>query len=233
MQELSKTIYTLMTRGHLLPWWIDHKPLVEYGIARFLKKESEPEVAIEEPLAVISIIQYFRLNGYTLEVSIRDRVQDEKGMALEEAVLLVLTRLLQGNRALRSIFEFRGRSPGWARCKAQIVARDTSGNFQPFSIDNPGCISSALACNAQTMEDVTRWLREGKEAWCIPGILMGPDLMARVRFNDERFNDEKILLLVIQGKCHTTGSEHLKASVTAQAILSLKPSRYFQSVVRD
>ena len=65
MQELSKTIYTLMTRGHLLPWWIDHKPLVEYGIARFLKKESEHEVAIEEPLAVISIIQYFRSNGYT------------------------------------------------------------------------------------------------------------------------------------------------------------------------
>ena len=217
-----------MTRGCLLPWWIDHKPLVGYGIGRFLKKGSEHEVAVEEPLAIISIIQYFRSKGHTLEGSIRDRLQDKQGMALEEAVLLALTRLLQGKRMLKSIFEFCRPSPPWARCEAQIVARGTSGKFQPFSIDDPSSISSALACNAQTMEDVAHWLREGKEAWCIPGNLMGPDLMARVKLDNGKF-----LLLVIQGKCHTTGSEHLRATVAADAIRSLDPSRYFWSVVRD
>ena len=217
-----------MTRGHLLPWWIDQKPLVEYGIARFLKEESAHEVAVEEPLAVISIIQYFRSNGCTLEGNIRNRLQHNPGMALEEAVLLALTRLLQNERVLMGIFEFYGQRPLWALRTAQIVARDTSGSFRPFSIDDPGSISSALACNAETLEDVTRWLREGKEAWCIPGNLMGPDLMARVRLSNK-----EVLLLVIQGKCLTDGLESLGADIAAKAIQSLVPSRFFQSLVRN
>ena len=63
--ELANTIHNFVTCGDFLPWWIDQKHLVEYGIARFLAKGSEQQVAVEEPLAVYGILQYFQTNGYS------------------------------------------------------------------------------------------------------------------------------------------------------------------------
>ena len=56
---------------------------------------------------------------------------------------------------------------------------------------------------------------------------MGPDLMARLRLSDGR-----LLLLVIQAKCRSTGNiDTVNADVTASAIWSLIPGAFFCSLV--
>jgi len=79
-------------------WWTDQEPLVEYGIARFVREGERWKITIEEPLALISIMRYFESNSHTLESHVRSRLQGAQGIALEEAVLLAMTRLLQNQR---------------------------------------------------------------------------------------------------------------------------------------
>ena len=63
---------------------------------------------------------------------------------------------------------------------------------------------------------VTCWLKDGQAGWCIPGNMMGPDLMARLLINGKR------VLMVIQAKCRTTGNKDktMSANATAEAIIS-------------
>ena len=207
-------------------WWKQREALVEFGIARFV---TDQKITVEEPLALISIMRHFESKFYSLEASVRYGygLQDNKGTAFEDTVLLVLTRLLQNERELRHIFQFHGVSPSWARCKAQIVARKSSGDYEAFAIDRPFIPTATFAFSAQSAQDVEHWLRSGEAGWCIPGNLMGPDLMARLRLSDGR-----ILLLVIKAKCHSSGNiDTVCADVTAHAIRSLIPANFFRSVV--
>jgi hypothetical protein len=58
---------------------------------------------------------------------------------------------------------------------------------------------------------------------------MGPDLMTRVQLSNGR-----ILTLFIQAKCRSEGNiDTVNTSVSAAAIQSLIPSRFFHSLVRN
>ena len=131
------------------------------------------KITVEEPLALISIMRYFESNFHRLEASVRDRLQDNKWTEFEEAVLLVLTRLLQNERRLGNIFQFHGESPPWAHCTAQIVARKSSGDYEAFAIDRPFIPTATFAFSASTPQDVEHWLQSGEAGWCIPGSSWG------------------------------------------------------------
>jgi len=229
LEDLAYSIYSFIMRGDPPMWWSEQESLVEYGVARFVHEGEKSRVAVEEPLALISIMRYFERNSRTLEGHVRRCLQDAQGMALEEAVLLALTRLLQNQRSLSSIFNFYGESPSWASQSAQIVARNSSSNFEAFAIDGPRAIASRFAFTAKDPEDVQCWLESGQAAWCIPGFKMGPDVMARLRLDDGA-----LLLLVIQAKCRTTGNTNsMYPGVSADAIRSLIPHRFYHSLVRN
>jgi hypothetical protein len=210
-------------------WSSAHEPLVEYGVGRFTSARLK-RVSVEEPLALIGILRYLEDNFHTLEGNVTTHLRsNNQGMALEEAVLLTLTKLLQNQGALKEIFAFHGESPPWADQPGQIVARSSSGDFEAFSIVTPSTSSSIIAFSAKTPADVTRWLKSSDKGWCIPCNAMGPDLITRVRLNDG-----KILVLVIQAKCYTTGNvDTIEAGVAAKAVGACDPSRYFHSIVRS
>jgi len=87
LEELAYTMYKFIMRGGPSTWWTQQKPLVEYGLARFVwQKPTEPKISIEEPLALISIMRYFESNSRTFETHIRRLLQDAQGIALEEAL---------------------------------------------------------------------------------------------------------------------------------------------------
>jgi hypothetical protein len=88
LDELASTIFSFIARGDPPTWWSGQEPLVEYGVARFVRvgKES-PKMTIEEPLALISVMRYFENHSHTYESHLRRLVQTDKGMALEEATL--------------------------------------------------------------------------------------------------------------------------------------------------
>ena len=237
VDDLAQTISSFITRGDLPTWWsnrenawsssVSHEQesLVEYGVARFVPEGGKTKITIEEPLVLISIMRYFESNYCTLES--QRRLQDAQGVESEGAVLLAMTRLLQDQRQLRSIVEFYGESPSWAGCTAQIVARTSSGNFEAFAIDNLTIMRSTFAFSAKSPKDVKCWLESGEAGWCIPGNLMGPDLMTRIRLSNGR-----LLVLVIQAKCHAAGNVDTgSARVLVAAIRSLIPSRFFHSLV--
>ena len=228
LEELAYTIYSFTTRGITPMWWDEQQPLVEYGLARFVHAGNEKaKVTIEEPLALISVMRYFESNSRSIGSHIRRRLQDDQGIALEEAVLWAMTNLLQGQRDLAEIFEFYHQSPSWADCTAQIVARSSSGDYEAFAFDKPVNPCSIFAFHAEGAGDVKRWLESGESCWCIPGTLMGPDLMTRLRLSDGR-----LLLLVIQAKCRSAGNiDTVSADVSASAIRSLIPGEFFHSSV--
>ena len=204
-----------------------YQSLVEFGLARF---QTADEIQITEPLTLISIIRYLESKGKTLGHNIRTHFQVEstKGLAFEEAVLWAMTQLLQNGRSLVDILEFEGTIPGWAHCTAQIVAR-SSDQFVDFNFITNHSISptASVTCSAKGVDEVKSWLKTGGAGWCVPGNLMGPDLMARVRLSNG-----KIILLVIQAKCHLSGNdETLPANVAADAIRTLIPRKWYHSIV--
>lgn len=206
-------------------WFLERESLVEYGLARFIGNE----VTVEEPLALVSIVRYFESRHLTLSGNIRRRLQDDKGTAFEELVLLAVTKLLRDGQRLKDVFQFHHQTPSWARCTARIVTRTSSGDFEGFDIvdDKPLLPSHGVAFYAKGPDDVKRWLESGQAGWCVPGTLMGPDLMAWLRLSNG-----KALLLVIQAKCYFTGNKDtVSAEVTAKAIQSLIPRNFFASLV--
>jgi len=231
LDELAHSIYSFIMRGEPPMWWSEQESLVEYGVARFSRKGegAGSKVTIEEPLALISIMRHFESKSRTLGGHFRTSLQLNQGIAFEEAVLFAMTKLLQNQRPLSSIFNFYGEPPSWAVQTAQIVARKSSGDFEAFTIDEFRNTRSTFAYSAKGPEEVQCWLESSENGWCIPDTQMGADLMARLRLSNGAF-----LLLVIQAKCRTTSTnEYMKSDVLAGAIRSLIPSRFFHSLVRN
>jgi hypothetical protein len=238
LDDLTSAIHSFVTRGDLPKWQSDREPLVEYGIARFTEeplissqRRESARVAVEEPLALVSIMRYFESGGRTHYSNMAIRSKDNRGIVFEEAVLLAMTRLLQGKRMLGDILEFHGPLPSWAGYPGQIVARSSSGSFEAFAIDGPINPGSTFPFSAKTPEDVASWLERGEAGWCIPSRQMGPDMMTRVRLWDGR-----ILLLVVQAKCHSKSkpsAHNVMAAVTAEAIRSVTPNNFFRPLVRN
>jgi hypothetical protein len=227
LQELSNSIYSYLTRGEYPMWQLKWETLVEYGLARFIQMD---KAIVDEPLALISIVRYFERKDLTLSSNIRWVMQENKGKAFEDLLLLAITKLLRDERPLMECFQFHPPIPDWAFCTAQIVARGSSGGFEPFdTLDGKLSVAShGIAFSAKTPAQVKGWLEHSQAGWCIPGHLMGPDLMVRLRLSNG-----KVLLLVIQAKCFFTGNQHtVSAETTAKAIRSLIPSQFFASLVR-
>ena len=228
LTTLVDLIHTFITRGEPRLRWPELQPLVRFGIARFVGDGPSAKVTVEEPLALVSIMRHFESNFYTLEDSVRTHLQTNQGTAFEEVLLLALTRLLQRQQPLSNLFQFPDEElPPWAQHKAQIVARNSSGEFHAFAIENPIQPATIFAFPAETPEEVTLWLQSGEAGWCLPGDFMGPDLMARLLLDNG-----KHLLLVIQAKCQSSGNnDTLRADVAADAIRSLTPANFFRSLV--
>jgi hypothetical protein len=228
MEELSDCVYHYMTRGIYPGWYKDHQLLVECGIARFISEGSE--VVVREPMALVSIVRYFEHERHTLEHSTRTRVQSNPGQGLEEAVLLSFTKTFRGEGTLlENVFEFYGGTPEWARQEATIVISKANGEVEPFDILNgePVIPSAGVAFYAKGPSDVKRWIQSKQFGWCIPGPLMGPDLMAWLQLKDKR-----MLLLLIQTKARLKGKETTDTvftDVTSSAIRSLIPAEFFVS----
>jgi len=180
-------------------------------------------------LALVSLMRFFDARDITIEGRIRAHLQDDQGTAFEEFVLIAMTKLLQNGRALKDIFEFYGRDPDWARCKAQVVSQRVPNDFRPFDniTHEPTIPSAGVAFCAKTPEDVKEWITGNHQAgWCVPGPRMGPDIMTWLQLDDGRH-----LLLVVQVKCYLSGNRYtIPAEVTADAIRSLVPARFFSSV---
>lgn len=226
LEKLSTSIYIHMTRGEYPIWYKEGKVLVESGLARFIGEGDK--VVVEEPMALVSIGCHFETQGFVLERAIRAHLQSEKGLAFEEAVLLSCTRLFRRGARLDDVFEFHGNTPAWARQAAWIVTQG-SGKIEVFDIVNwePDVPSGGIAYYAKDPKDVQGWIESMSTGWCLPGVLMGPDLMAWLRLNDGR-----LLLLLIQAKCYLEENiDTIEAEVTAKAIRSLNPDGFYATLV--
>ncbi len=229
LRELAGSIYSLITRGVPLSWSDEHEHqlLVQYGVARFIDTK-ERDIRVEEPLALTGILHHLETIPYTIERRIREDFQVNRWLWFEEAVLLTVTRLLEKPAKLSNIFEFHGEAPEWAHRSARIVTRLPHADPSPFSISAPFDPTSIVACSAKDPEAVAHWLREGQGAWCIPAVGMGPDLIAHLELEGG-----KQLVLFIQAKCHSSGNiETTTADVTAKAVESLIPGKFYSGLVR-
>ncbi|KIL55863.1 hypothetical protein M378DRAFT_173230 [Amanita muscaria Koide BX008] len=217
LKKLSTRIYTYMIRGEYPMWCNEMQDLVEYGVARF--KGQGDEVIVEEPMALVGIARYFDKEGFTIDGDIRARMQAAKGVAFEEAVLLSCTRLFRVGARLSDVFRFHGVVPDWADQKGWIVSWKGQG-LEVADIVNGSPIvpSVGVAYYAKNPDDVENWINCKSSVWCVPGTLMGPDLMAWLRLEDGR-----LIHLLIQAKCYPEGNKNtFVPKVTAEAIRSLK-----------
>ncbi|KAF8238002.1 hypothetical protein L208DRAFT_416279 [Tricholoma matsutake] len=204
-------------------WYAERQDLIKFGLARFMGEG--PDIIVEEPLALMSVLRYFETEGLTPDKFIRDRMQVNKGVAFEEAVLLACTRLFRQGARLDQVFRFHGETPPWARQSASIVTRGNGDTLQDFDIPNgdPVVPSNGIAFIADDPEDVKKWIKSMHTGWCLPGQNAGPDLMAWLRLSDGR-----LLLLLFQAKCYLTGNlDTIAAAVLAKAIRSLIPNEIF------
>jgi hypothetical protein len=128
-------------------------------------------------------------------------MQSVKGLAFEEAMLLSCTRLFHLGAPLSDVFQFYRKVPEWANQKARIVSRKGQElEVSDIANGNP-ILPSTGVTYAKDLSNVKEWIESKQSAWCIPGELMGPDLMAWLQLEDG-----KLLLLLIQAKCHLEGN---------------------------
>ena len=219
--EVALSIHFLTTKGETPGWWKDHSALVEYGIARFV--DENDQVKIEEPLVLVAISRFFE-STHPIYQTVKTHLQHDPGKAFEAMVLLTMTQLFENPTKLSDVLAFHGDIPSWADLRARIVIRGPSGGYLPFSY-HP---ESMVAHSGKDPEAVLCWLENSPAGWCCPGNMMGPDLMVRLRLEDG-----KILLVVIQVKCRSSGNRDgsLSAGVTTAAIESLIPSNFFSPLV--
>lgn len=225
LQALTQSVHSFFTRAEPLEWSEEHSALVEYGIGRFVDQHNK--VKIEEPLVLVAVTRFFQTIANTPLQDVRMHLQLNQGQAFEEIVLLTMTKMFETPIKLSDIVEFHGVKPPWADDLARIVCPN-SPDLSPYSIDKFSDPDSILPWGAKDPVAVTRWLKDGQAGWCIPGNMMGPDLMACLLINGKR------VLMVIQIKCRTTGNKDktMTADVTTDAIKSLIPSDFFKSLVR-
>ena len=229
-------MYSYMLRGDHPRWSGPWTSIVQHGLAQFVVENgSSLSVQIKEPLTLVSIMRYLDSQRHTLGRFIYDGIrqglhESRKGIPLEQAVLIAITRLLRdGKKALKDVFQFHGSAPSWAERPAQLVAQVSTGNYQPFDLitGDPPRVCDRVSCRAMQPEDVRKWLADGGAGWCIPGEKMGPDLMTWVRLGGE-----EVLLLVIQAKCHLNRNlATITSGAAANASRSLNPGEFFRSLV--
>jgi hypothetical protein len=226
LEDLSKSIYDFMVRSVFPMCWKDRKILVEAGLGRFVvETPTETGIIIAEPLAIISIMRYLESKGKAHISNALGTLQDNQGVGFEPAVLLGMTKLLQNRKPLREIVNFKELSPEWANCTAQLVRRSSTG-FQNFDW-NGSLPTTDLTHYAESIEEVKAWLESGTTAWCFPGKLIGPDIMARVMLSNRC-----LVLLAIQVKGHLSSNTNTVTADTAtKAIRSLDPKNWYSSLV--
>ena len=75
--------------------------------------------------------------------------------------------------------------------------------------------------------DVQHWVEKRLPGWCVPGKLMGPDLMTWVKLATGIY-----VLLVWQAKNHWSGNvDSITVETAAKAINQLSRLNYFSSLV--
>lgn len=230
LTELASSLFRYITRGVYPLWHADHKALVEHGIARFMGEGEE--VIVEEPMALMSIMHYFETHDLTLEYDIRKRMQDEVGLAFEDAVLLSCTRLFRHGARLDEVFDFHPKPPEWASQTAHLVVLDRDNIPQAFDVASgaPVIPSAGITFFAKGPKDVLSWMTSKRTGWCCPGSFMGPDRMAWLRLADGR-----TILLIVQAKVRLKGTkdDHLAADVLVDAVRSVCPGEFFVSSVLE
>ncbi|KAH9970961.1 hypothetical protein BGW80DRAFT_1324650 [Lactifluus volemus] len=78
-----------LSRGSYPVWYSERWELVELGLGRFVLGEGSDHwcITVDEPIALMSTLRYFKAEGYTLDDGDRVRMQCAEGQAFEEAVL--------------------------------------------------------------------------------------------------------------------------------------------------
>ncbi|KAK2467903.1 hypothetical protein APHAL10511_000198 [Amanita phalloides] len=202
---------------------------VEYGIAQLREDEKcGYEGHIVEPLPFLSLF-WLEKNHRSLDTRVQRREADEstRGDAFEELIILHLLRSLCIPTPLNGIFDFHGKMPVWSSQKAQLVGR-VENTHVSISIPTRQALNPkvSVAHRAEQIEDIVEWLQNPITATAIliPGILFGPDLLARVQLSDG-----EIVLLMGQMKCYTRGNKHtLDMSTMESAIRSLHSDHWFK-----
>ncbi|KAG8815651.1 hypothetical protein FRC18_001409 [Serendipita sp. 400] len=221
--DLAMTIYSYLIQGKHLPLYERHRYLIEYGLARFTRTG---EIGIQEPLALVSILQYFQNNDYSLSKYLRTHLQFSRGNAFESIVLFALTELFLRHQRLGDVFAFHDDSCELARSEGSIVRRTSYGDFVPLG-SIPSSPPIQLVTKAGNIREVTSWIQNGTTGWCIPPDYMGPDLLTWIQLTSSRR-----VLVAIQAKSYFSGNEEtLSAGVMASAIHTINPKVFYSDLV--
>ncbi|KAG8813540.1 hypothetical protein FRC17_001503, partial [Serendipita sp. 399] len=215
LEELALIIYAYLTRGEHLPLSEPRRYLVECALARF---SSGGHIVVQEPMALVGIFQYFHKKTHKVTKYLRMQAQFSRGKAFEYIVLLAMTSILRDFCPLRNVFDFLDEHCDLANVEGRIVARESTGEF--VSMHTP---SAEVATRVYNVAAVTKWIRHGTSAWCLPDSYMGPDLLTWIELSDGRH-----ILVAIQAKSYSSGNQTtVPADVTAATIDAVNPKFFY------
>jgi hypothetical protein len=224
-EQVTTIIQSHMTRKEPPIYGPVSAELVEYGIAQ-LRPDFHGKIC--EPLALVSCVRWFQgQEEHALGDSIRMRLaaSDSRGAAFEELMILYITKTFRQPTRLDAAFDFHGTMPSWASQSAQLVCRVDENEFQPVDLDT----ATGMTYYASNGAEVMKWLKDSNAGWCLPGNLLGPDLLVRLQLS----SGERILL-VAQHKLPfpgNTDSDSLDAETATSAVTSLTSDHWFKNAV--
>ncbi|KAJ6624662.1 hypothetical protein B0H10DRAFT_2186505 [Mycena sp. CBHHK59/15] len=211
---------------------------VEFGFARFrtIEGPSKQLTVIDEPLAVLALIEWLPKNGLpiwdTLALDARNAKNEAGGYnTLEEYFGYYFSTVFDGVRPLDQIFVFDrgGALPDWALKPAKLVSLYQVNNTPPQRVIESGFVgcsarpSIALATSSGSYEHTKLWLDYAyRSAICFPDVLMGPDIL----FILELWNKKRIWVAVQSKYSH---DDLLNWDTFVKALASVKPSKFYHN----
>lgn len=194
---------------------------------RARKKDPAYPVYLCEPLVVLYLSSIFArrpemIPEWVADATLTSCGPSSLGLVLEEALLVVLTRMFGGeSRALSEVFHT---DQPWGLRKVTLVSlkRRVDGEMQSCPVSWTSGSSDRLGYKANSPEDVLKFLNnpDGK-CFLFPDNHMGPDLSCFL----QDVETKELILLVLQSKL----SETLKADIFLRALDSVNP-RFFYTV---
>ncbi|KAJ6472329.1 hypothetical protein C8R47DRAFT_1221831 [Mycena vitilis] len=232
---LSEFVRRYWMRSHLeaFPVTDGQYKLVVAGFARYSKQETDGRdiVSIDEPLAVLALIEWLRICHVPFSEGLRTRaavgVTESTGVnGLEEYLAFYFSAVFDDHTPLDAIFKFSPEhTPQWAKQPARLVSLFRDQNeIQEGRVQEYSRPSVCLGTGGGGKPNTFKWLKhESPEPFCFPDQDMGPDIIFILKLRDK---DESLIWVAVQSKFNT-GKGMFPVDKLHDTLVSVIPANFY------
>lgn len=204
------------------------KSLVEIGVAFFCNDNEGTISTIKEPVAVYSLVNFFKTHGQTVSDYLNNQFISARGTSyghvFEEIIAWNFFAAFSSGHKLNSVFHFCGTPPLWAAEGARLLAINREGDAVHSTTITAQC-ALPFGYKAKNENEVLQWATDPKTIPILfPDNHCGPDIFMVL----ETVETKQRINVSVQGKCTINGEIPYD-----KALATVDPTKLYMVNVRS